>query len=260
MSAALENSFKSSSGLERATVTKSFKFGAAKETSALDLSFFIEHLVRAIGDADITVRRFALESLTAITHVHSETVKEDAPKMQAAALQMTKIDPSLVKEVDLGPFKHKIDDGIPIRKAAFALIETMIERIPSKVDCVLITEAAIKGLDDSAEECMIQSLAIIYRLTAWSPVFVVTQIEPLIDAFNKQFTKNITNVDKNDKAKNIMRSVIRVVELLHRTSEIEGNAKFADFFREKITDIPASKDIFQNIAATAQRAVIGEHF
>lgn len=48
----------------------------------------------------------------------------------------------------------------------------------------------------------------------------------------------------NDKAKNIMRSIIRVVEQLHRTNEIEGNVKFADFFREKIMEIPAAKDIF----------------
>lgn len=68
---------------------------------------------------------------------------------------MTKIDPSLIKEVDLGPFKHKIDDGIPIRKAAFGLIDTMIEKIPDRVDSSLITEVVIKGLDDTAEECMI---------------------------------------------------------------------------------------------------------
>lgn len=100
---------------------------------------------------------------------------------------MTKIDPSLIKEVDLGPFKHKVDDGVPIRKAAFALIDTMIERIPDRVDCTLITEVAIKGLDDTAEECMIQSLTIIHRLVCWSPIYVVTQIEALIEAFTKQF-------------------------------------------------------------------------
>jgi cullin-associated NEDD8-dissociated protein 1 len=108
-----------------------------------------------IGDSDITVRRFALESLTAITHTQPSCVKDDATKMQNAAIAMTRIDPSLIKEVDLGPFKHKIDDGIPIRKAAFGLIDTMIEKIPEKVDASGVTEVAIKGLEDAAEECMI---------------------------------------------------------------------------------------------------------
>ncbi len=55
--------------------------------------------------------------------------------MQISAISKTAIDHSLIKEVDLGPFKHKIDSGIPVRKAAFGLIDTMIERIPDKVNC-----------------------------------------------------------------------------------------------------------------------------
>jgi len=157
---------------------------------------------------------------------------------------MTKIDPSLIKEVDLGPFKHKIDDGLQIRKAAFALVDTMIERIPERIDATLLTEVAIKGLDDTAEECMIQSLSIIHRLVCWSPIFIITQIEALIESFTKQFTKNIANVETNDKAKNVMRSIIRVIEQLHRTPEIEGNIKFADFFREKIMETSSAKNIF----------------
>lgn len=87
---------------------------------------------------------------------------------------MTKIDPSLIKEVDLGPFKHKQDDGIPIRKAAYALIDTMIERLPEKVDANIVTEVSIKGLDDTDEECMIQSLYIIHHLVVYSPVIVIS--------------------------------------------------------------------------------------
>lgn len=224
------------------------------------MGLFVENLIRMIGDADITVRRFALESLTAITHTQPPCVKDDAAKMQNAAIAMTRIDPSLIKEVDLGPFKHKIDDGIPIRKAAFGLIDTMIEKIPERVDASLVTEVVIRGLEDAAEECMIQCLSIIYRLVAWSPLIVINQIEALIESFSKQFAKNIANVATNDKAKNIMRSIIRVVEQLHRTAEIEGNTKFADFFREKIVDNPAAREMFQNIAATASQAVFSEHF
>lgn len=134
----------------------------------------VEDLIRLVSDADIVVRRYALESLTAITHVQPQTVKGDVSKMEAVAISMTKIDPTLIKEVDLGPFKHKIDDGIPIRKAAFGLLDTMIEKIPERVDCSTLTEVAIRGLEDTAEECMIQCLSIIHRLVQWAPIIVVS--------------------------------------------------------------------------------------
>lgn len=86
MSSQLETSFKSSSAFERATVTKSFKFGASRETNPMDLHIFIEYLIRMVGDSDIVVRRFALESLTAITHVHPSAVKDEVAKLQAAAI------------------------------------------------------------------------------------------------------------------------------------------------------------------------------
>lgn len=36
----------------------------------------------------------------------------------------------LVREIPLGPFTHKIDEGLPLRKAAFAALEGLIEMVP----------------------------------------------------------------------------------------------------------------------------------
>ena len=91
----------------------------------------------------------------------------------------------------MGPFKHKVDEGIPIRKAAYGLLDTMIEKIPDRSDCSHITEVAIRGLDDSAEECMIICLHLIGRLISWAPTIVVSNLDLLIESFEKQFQKNI---------------------------------------------------------------------
>jgi cullin-associated NEDD8-dissociated protein 1 len=146
---------KSASALERATVSKSFKFGASKETSSLYLGINVEDLIGLANDTDITVRGNVFESLTAITHSQPQSVKDSAKQIQAEATKYTVIDLSLIKEVDLGCFKHKVDEGIPVRKAAYGLIETLVEKVPERVNIELAVQSAIKGLEDLAEECMI---------------------------------------------------------------------------------------------------------
>jgi cullin-associated NEDD8-dissociated protein 1 len=121
----------------------------------------------------------------------------------------------LITEVDLGPFKHKVDEGIPIRKAAYNLLDSLVEKVPSRLELNTILEVTLKGLEDTAEECMILCLHIIGRLTQISPSLVISFIDPLVDAFEKQVQKNlklISNVQSSEKAQNIMRAILRVVE------------------------------------------------
>ncbi len=57
-----------------------------------------------------------------------------------------------------------------------------------------------------------------------------------------------------------MRAILRVVEQLQRTPDIETNSKFADFFKTTVTENPNAKDMYEKIAATASQAIVGEHF
>ena len=173
MSLDIEKSFKSTNPLERATIARSFKYAGAKDTDPMDLETALEFLLKLVGDQDLNVKRNALESINAIVHNQPTVVRGDVQLLHKMAISETAIKPELITEVDLGPFKHKVDEGIPIRKAAYALLDTMVEKMPEKSDLSHITEVSIKGLDDSAEECMIICLHVIGRLINCSPTIVV---------------------------------------------------------------------------------------
>lgn len=145
----------------------------------------IQDLIKLVQDSDLSVKKNALESLTAVIHSQPHVVRADLERLHKVAIFETQIKPELITEVDLGPFKHKVDEGIPIRKAAYALLDTMVEKIPEKTDCSHVTEVVIKGIDDTAEECMILCLHIIGRLVSWAPAIVVSNMDVLIESFEK---------------------------------------------------------------------------
>ncbi len=130
----------------------------------MDLEMSLEQLLVLMQDKDLNVKRNALESINAIVHSQPSAVKNDLEKLHKFTFAETIVKPELITEVDLGPFKHKVDEGTPIRKAAYMLLDTIVEKIPEKADCNNIIEVVIKGLDDTAEECMILCLHVIGRL------------------------------------------------------------------------------------------------
>ncbi len=61
----------------------------------------------------------------------------------------------------------------------------MLEKIPEKCDCSHIAEVVIRGLDDTAEECMIICLHVIGRLIIWSPAVIFSNMDLLLESFEK---------------------------------------------------------------------------
>ena len=85
----------------------------------------------------------------------------------------------------------------------------------------------------------------------------------LVESFEKQFEKYLKqnqNIQNSERAQNILRAILRVVEQLQRTPEADQNARFHDFFKTRVLENPTSKEMFDKISATASYAVIQEHF
>ena len=74
--------------------------------------------------------------------------------------------PELIEEVDLGPFKQKRDHGVPMRKAAYGLLEILFDRCGDYIDVDKIVDAVVNlGLADLAEEILIPNLNILAKLS-----------------------------------------------------------------------------------------------
>ena len=107
---------KSQDKFARWTAMSSLRYAAMSETpetrEALKVS--IGMYLALLDDEDLDVKRAALLSLNA--NSSPECLVKDllADRVLSVLYESTKI--VLVRVIDLGPFKHKVDDGLPLRK------------------------------------------------------------------------------------------------------------------------------------------------
>jgi cullin-associated NEDD8-dissociated protein 1 len=55
-------------------------------------------------------------------------MKPYADALVKQALEETPVKKELIKTVDLGPFKHTVDTGVPIRKAAYNVLQNLLSK------------------------------------------------------------------------------------------------------------------------------------
>ena len=67
----------------------------------------------------------------------------------------------LVREVEMGPFKHTVDDGLDLRKAAFECMYTLLESCLDRMEIFEFLNHVESGLTDTYDIKMLTYLILI---------------------------------------------------------------------------------------------------
>lgn len=78
----------------------------------------------------------------------------------------------LIREVEMGPFKHTVDDGLDIRKAAFECMYTLLDACLDRLDIFEFLNHVEDGLKDHYDIKMLTYLMLV-RLASLSPSAVL---------------------------------------------------------------------------------------
>jgi cullin-associated NEDD8-dissociated protein 1 len=92
-------------------------------------------LTTMLADPELENHRLALTTLNSAIHNKVELVLPSLPVLLPLVMQDTYVKKELVREVTMGPFKHKVDDGLEIRKVCWNKIHivTISSRIASPI-------------------------------------------------------------------------------------------------------------------------------
>ena len=176
-----------------------------------------------------------------------------------AALAETPIKKELITTVDLGPFKHTVDNGVPNRKAAFSLLETLVEHFSFNQQQVV--ESVIQGIADTNEDVQLLCLGLLNKLIGICPIQVVGQVDNICEKFQGIYNKHSSSLKKEDEAEratNLMRGVLRVCEGINRNQEACSTINFQQWFTMCVLEngeIPAMKQLYDKVVSSSNQLI-----
>jgi len=205
--------------LHRWTVMMSLKYAVLDASPVALLQENIKAFVTLLSDQDLRVRRAAITSFTSVAHHRSVIIRE---------VTQTAIVPCLLKEsrtsiqrtVDLGPFKHKVDDGLPIRKASFSCILTMLETMPEVFPVLEFLPYLAQGLGD-VEDIQMLAHQIVAQIAIRFPNALLSELSTILDPLSASLTKPPPKT-LGTHTTDVIRSTIRAIDAISSIPEAHG--------------------------------------
>jgi len=235
---ALLERVKSDSAFTRSTVVTALKFGVGEKSQQMDHLLLPEvgKFLDLLKDKDLNVRRNTLLTLNYCAHNKPLLIREVLPKYLPMIYNESKIKPELIREVDLGPFKHKVDDGLEIRKAAFECMYTLLDTCLDRIDIPAFVTNLVDALKDHYDIKMLAHLMLIRLAALAGPALLEgldQLVEPLRDTVASKPKEGAVKqeMERNDE---LIRSALRAIVSITRIPNVESNHKFEEFLKQTV--------------------------
>ncbi|OZJ05135.1 hypothetical protein BZG36_01399 [Bifiguratus adelaidae] len=247
----LQKRLHSSSPQTRGMVISALKFTFTDQGQSYDelLKPLIVEFLSLMQDSDLNVRRLSLATLNSAVHNKPYLIREVLNQLLPLLYQETIVRPELVHEVQMGPFKHKVDDGLEIRKAAFECMYSLLGNCLEKIDVFAFLDRVLLGLSDE-HDVKILCYLMLNRLEVVASTAVTQRLDAAAEPLKKTLDhKPKGNAVKQEVEKNqeLVRSALRCIASLARLSDPLTTPKFDHILKD------IKKGPWANIYAEAER-------
>ncbi|XP_071725473.1 cullin-associated NEDD8-dissociated protein 1-like [Rutidosis leptorrhynchoides] len=221
----------------RATVVVAVKYSIVERPEKIDSVLYpeISSFLMLIKDQDRHVRRAAVLALSTAGHNKPNLVKGLLPELLPYLYDQTVIKKELIRTVDLGPFKHTVDDGLELRKAAFECVDTLLDNCLDQLNPSSFIVPYLKsGLDDHYDVKMPCHL-ILSKLADKCPSAILAVLDSLVDPLQKTVTfrpKQDAVKQEVDRNEDMIRSALRAIASLNSISGGDCSHKFKNLMAE----------------------------
>ena len=189
----------------------------------------IPMLVQMLKEPDLENRRLALTTFNSAMHNKPHIIIPALDQLLPFAMQETHVKPELIREVQMGPFKHKVDDGLEIRKSAYETLYALLETAFSKLSVADVADCydrIVAGISDEHDIRVLCNL-MLTKLMVLAPDQTHSRLEAIAHNFRGVLSvKPKENAVKQEieKIQEGSKGVLKVSVLLNKHLSTESGS------------------------------------
>ncbi|KAL4943777.1 hypothetical protein BDV06DRAFT_129554 [Aspergillus oleicola] len=153
-------------------------------------------LVNMLSDRDLGNHRLALTTLNSAIHNKLSLILPHLDELLPAVLGDTQIKPELIREVQMGPFKHKVDDGLELRKSAYETLYAALDTSFTHTHLPELYSRILAGIDDEQDIRTISNL-----MTSKLITLAPDETQRHLDALSERYTTILSFKPKENAVK-----------------------------------------------------------
>lgn len=246
----------------RSTVITALKYTILEQPQPIDalLKPAMPNFLSLLKDTELNVRRVTLLTFNYAAHNKPGLIREILPEYMPTLFSESKVKPELIREVDLGPFKHKVDDGLEIRKASYECMYTLLDSCLDRLELSTFIANLNDGLKDNVDIKMLCHLMLI-RLAQYAPVALVEGLPLLVDSLRITVQTKVSEgavkqqVERNEE---MIRSALRSIAAAAKLPNVESATKFDEFLKQIVLVSPLAEKYAQIVAEESSSHVSDE--
>ncbi|CEL59964.1 Cullin-associated NEDD8-dissociated protein 1 OS=Dictyostelium discoideum GN=cand1 PE=3 SV=1 [Rhizoctonia solani AG-1 IB] len=193
---------------------------------------FVVVFLGLLDDKDLNVKRLALAALNQAARNKPRLIEDQLPALLPKLYDETTPKPELIRIMEMGPWRHKIDDGLEARRTAYETMYTLLDTSLSKLGLDEFLTIVLRGLSDESNEVKVLCHMMLHRLSQVAPSATSQRLDETVEplrAAMKEVTMDKNTVKQDlEQAAELQRSALRAAAALNTLSH-PGAPKFIAF-------------------------------
>jgi len=213
------------------TVAISLKHAIAGKADQAQLSQYVPKLLKLLlNQKELGARNATLLMVYSAVHHMPQLVSGSIMKDQITPALYEVAAFKLERKIDLGPFSHKVDDALPLRKAALSIFATSLENLPGSLDIGQFLPVLKITLKD-VEDIQLQAHQIVITMCLRQPTYMVAAAEDFVEPLEKTMHKKVGTKTGTELERLIdwKKSALRTMVALSNVEGTMNSRKFAEF-------------------------------